>query len=126
MRGRGDLAHQGIDLASGNRHNDSLNSANLFVRNVLCLGHAKVVFDSWLTFPGHGRSQSDHCRSAGIEMLLVADDIVEITVGFMLFGWQHDAKGPLFKIMDRSQILLYTGTLPDALVGLVSHCELII
>jgi hypothetical protein len=92
----------------------------------LCLGHAKVVFDSWLTFPGHGRSQSDHCRSAGIEMLLVADDIVEITVGFMLFGWQHDAKGPLFKIMARSQILLYTGTLPDALVGLVSHCELII
>ncbi len=89
LRGGCEFAHQGIDLAGGNRHDDPLDGADFFVRDVLFPGHAKVVLDSWLTFPGQGRSQSDHCRGAGIEMFLVADDIVEIAVGFMLFGRQH-------------------------------------
>jgi hypothetical protein len=89
LGGGGGFAHQGIDLASGNRHNNSLDGAYFFVRDVLFPGHAKVVRDSWLALPGYCRSQSDHRRGAGIEMLFVADDIVEIAVGFMLFGWQH-------------------------------------
>ena len=87
--GGGEFAHQGIDLAGGDRHNNSLDGADFFVRDVLFLGHAKVVLDSWLALPGYRRSQSDHRRGAGIEMLLVADGIVEIAVGFMLFGWKH-------------------------------------
>ncbi len=89
MRSRGKFAHQGIDLASGNGHNDSLNGADFFVRDVLCLGHAKVVLDSWLAFPGYRSGQPDHCCGTGIKVLFVADDIVEIAEGFMLFGWQH-------------------------------------
>jgi len=87
--GGGEFAHQGIDLAGGNRHNNSLDGADFFVRDILCPGHAKVVHDSWLALPGYCRSQSDHCRGAGIELLFVANSIVEIAVGFMLFGWQH-------------------------------------
>ena len=90
LRSGGEFAHQGIDLASRNRHNNSLDGADFFVRDVLCPGHAKVVLDSWLALPGYCRSQSDHRRGAGIEMFLVADGIVEIAVGFMLFGWQHN------------------------------------
>ena len=90
LGGGGEFAHQGIDFAGGNRHNNSLDGTDFFVRDFLCLGHAKVVFDSWLTFPGHGRSQSDHCRGTGIEMLLVADDIVEVAVGCVLFWWKHN------------------------------------
>ena len=87
--GGGEFAHQGIDLAGRDRHNNSLDGADFFVRDVLFLGHAKVVHDSWLALPGNCRSQSDHCRGTGIEMFLVADGIVEIAVGFMWFGWQH-------------------------------------
>ena len=87
--GRGKLAHKGVYFAGGNRHDKPLDGANLFVCDLLLLGHAKVVLDSWLALPGYRRSQSDHRRGAGIEMLLVADGIVEIAVGFMLFGWKH-------------------------------------
>ena len=88
--GRGDLAHHDVDLAGGNGHNDPLNCTNFVVRDVLCLGYAKVVLHSWLAFPGHGCSQTDHCCGAGIEMLFVTNAVVEVAVGFVLFGWQHD------------------------------------
>jgi hypothetical protein len=48
------------------------------------------VLDSWLALSGHGGSQTDHCRGASIEMLLIADSAVEVAVGFMLFGWKHN------------------------------------
>ncbi len=85
----GEFAHQGIDLAGRDCHNNSLDGADFFVRDILCLGHAKVVLDSWLALPGYCRSESDHRRSAGVEVFLVADSIIEIAVGFMWFGWQH-------------------------------------
>ena len=90
MRGRVEFAHQSIDLASGNCHDNSLNGSDFFVRDVLFPGHAKVVLDSWLALPGYCRGQSDHRCGAGIKIFLVADGIVEIAVGFMLFVWQHN------------------------------------
>jgi hypothetical protein len=86
---RGGVAHQDVDLAGGNSHDDPLDGADLFVCNLLFPGHAKVVFDSWLAFPGHGGSQPYHSCGASIEMLLVANRVVEIAVGFVLFMWQH-------------------------------------
>jgi hypothetical protein len=54
------------------------------------------MLDSWLAFPGYGRSQPDHHRGAGVEMLPVADGIVEVAVGFVLFRWQHQSPIILF------------------------------
>jgi hypothetical protein len=51
----------------------------------LFLGHAKVVLDSWLALSGHGGGQSDYRRGAGIEVLFVADGVVEVAISFMLF-----------------------------------------
>jgi len=86
---RGGVAHHDVDLAGGNSHDDPLDGADFFVCNLLFPGHAKVVFDSWLAFPGHGGSQPYHRCGARIELLFVANRVVEIAVGFMLFGWQH-------------------------------------
>ena len=84
-----ELAHQGVDLAGRDRHDDPLDGADLSGCNFLLPGHAKVVLDSWLALPGHGRGQSDHRRGAGIEVLRVTDGIVEVAVGFVLFEVQH-------------------------------------
>ena len=84
---RGDVAHHDVDLACGNSHDNPLDGAYFFVCNLLFPGHAKVVFDSWLAFPGHGGSQAYHCCGAGIEMFFVTNRVVEIAVGFVLFGW---------------------------------------
>jgi hypothetical protein len=91
LRWRCDLAHHCVDLAGGNSHDDPLDGTDFFVRNVLFLGHAKVMLDSWLAFPGHRRSQADHGRGSRIEPIVTAHGIVEVAIGFMLFRWQHDA-----------------------------------
>jgi len=89
LRRGGELAHQGVDLAGRDRHDDPLDGADFPVCDFLCPGHAKVVRDSWLALPGHGRCQPDHCRGTGIEVFCVADGIVEIAVSFVLFGVEH-------------------------------------
>jgi len=83
----GEVPHHDVDLAGSNSHDDPLDGADFFVCNLLLPGHAKVVFDSWLAFPGHGSSQAYHRCGARIEMLFVAHSVVEVAVGFMLFGW---------------------------------------
>lgn len=88
--GRVELFHQRVDLAGGNRHDNSLDGADLFFGYLLFPGHAKVVLDSWLALPGHGSGQPDHGRSTAIEVFGVAHRVVEIAVGFMLFGGKHD------------------------------------
>jgi hypothetical protein len=83
----GDVAHHDIDLACGNSHDNPLDGADFFVCNLLFPGHAKVVFDSWLAFPGHGGSQAYHRCGTGIELFLVAHSVVEGAISFMLFRW---------------------------------------
>jgi hypothetical protein len=85
----GEIAHHNVDLAGGNSHDDPLDGADFFVCNLLFPGHAKVMLDSWLTLPGHGGSQPYHRCRTGIDVLFVANSVVEVTVGFMLFGGQH-------------------------------------
>jgi hypothetical protein len=83
------FAHHGVDLAGGNGHDDPLDGANFFVRDVVFPGHAKVMLDSWLAFPGHRRGQTDHDRGPCVELPGIANGIVEVAIGFMLLGWQH-------------------------------------
>ena len=87
--GRGKLFHQGVDFACGDGHDDPLDGAYLLLGNLLSPGHAKVVLDSWLALSGHGGRQPDHRSRPRIEVFRVADGIVEVTVGFMLFWGQH-------------------------------------
>jgi hypothetical protein len=87
--GRDGFAHQDVDFAGGHGHDNPLDGADFFDRDVLNPGHAKVVLDSWLAFPGHSRSQPDHCRRAGIEVLLVADDIIKMAISLVLFLREH-------------------------------------
>lgn len=88
--GRGSsFAHHDIDFAGGNRHDDALDGTDLLFCNLLFPGYAKVVIDSWPTFSSHGGSQADHRRFAAVEILFVANGIVEVAVSFMLFGGQH-------------------------------------
>jgi hypothetical protein len=88
-RGR-KLFHQGIDFACRYRHDDTLNGPDFFVCDLLFPGNAKVVFDSWLTLSGYGRSQTDNCCRTGVKMFVLTNGIVEIAVCRMLIAVQHN------------------------------------
>ena len=90
--GGGEVAHQGVDLAGRNGHGKALDGADFLFADALFPGHAKVVRNSWSTLPGNGRRQADDGLGAPVQAGLVAHGVVEVAVGFVLCGRQHDRK----------------------------------
>lgn len=86
---RCDTTHQSVDLAGRDRHDDSLDRANFLFVDALCLGHAKVVNNSWSAFPGDRRRQADDGNCTFIQVSLAAYGIVKIAIGFVRSGRQH-------------------------------------
>jgi hypothetical protein len=84
-----EIAHQSVDLASCDCHGNPLDGADLLFGDALCLGHAKVMCNSWLAFSGDSRCQANDSDRAFIEIFLAAHGIVEITVSFVWSRWKH-------------------------------------
>jgi hypothetical protein len=76
-----------IDLSGGNRHDDSLDCADLNFGNPHVLGNAKVVLHSRVAAQRHGRSKVNHEGCFRLENLVVAGRIVEIFKNFGLISW---------------------------------------
>jgi hypothetical protein len=120
---RCDFAHHGVDLAGGYGHDDPLDGADFFVRDVLFPGHAKVMFDSWLAFPGHRRGQADHGSGSRVEAIITANGIVKVAIGFVLVRWQHAATLSFYAVKFNLSECLAAGDEPRKTRGCRCRCN---